>query len=241
MDLLPTFSQTTRRYSNAATWVLSSEIRLQAGLASASRLMLLGFHNMALSRQRLAFMVTTEAEALEGLARTRPGLLITTNQLEQGSGLALVEAARDLVDDIRSILIVDPRLDDLVAVGCSRADAVLSETDCFTAARPVVAMSRSIAIGQRFRSAAVLAAMEAASVQRHPWRDEPPQLTARELAMVELLVQGLGDRQVAEQLGLSYEGARSLGKSLRRKLGAGSRGQAVAKALQLGLARLGGR
>ena len=241
LDLLSTFSQTNRRYSNAATWVLSSEIRLQTGLASASRLMLLGFYNTALSRQRLAFMVTTEAEALEGLARTRPGLLIITNQLEQGSGLAVVEAARDLVDDIRSILIVDPRLDDLVAVGCSRADAVLSETDCFTAAKPVVAMSRSIAIGQRFRSAAVLAAMEAASMRRQPWRDEPPQLNARELAMVELLVQGLGDRQVAEQLGLSYEGARSLGKSLRRKLGAGSRGQAVAKALQLGLARLGGR
>ena len=115
----------------------------------------------------------------------------------------MVEAARDVVDDIRSILIVDPRLDDLVAVGRSRADAVLSETDCFTAAKPVVAMCRSIAIGQRFRSAAVLAAMEAASVQRQPWRDEPPQLTARELAMVELLVQGFGDRQVAEQLGLS--------------------------------------
>ena len=241
LELLPLFSRSTRRYSNAATWVLSSEICLQAGLASASRLMLLGFHNMALSRQRLAFMVTTEAEALEGLARTRPGLLITTNQLEQGSGLALVEAARDLVDDIRSILIVDPRLDDRVAAGRSRADAVLSEKDCFTADRPVVTMSRSIAIGQRFRSAAVLAAMEAASVQRQPWRDEPPLLTARERAMVELLVQGLGDRQVAEQLGISYEGARSLGKSLRRKLGAGSRGQAVAKALQLGLARLGGR
>jgi hypothetical protein len=72
LDLLSTFSQTTRRYSNAATWVLSSEIRLQAGLASASRLMLLGFHNMAISRQRLAFIVTTEAEALEGLAPGSP-------------------------------------------------------------------------------------------------------------------------------------------------------------------------
>jgi DNA-binding NarL/FixJ family response regulator len=240
LDLLPTFSRTTRRYSNAATWVLSSEIRLQSGFASASRLMLLGFHKLALSRQRLAFMVTTEGEALEGLARTQPGLLIVTNQLEQGSGLALVEAARDLVEDIRTILIVNPRIDDLVAAGRSRADAVLAESDCFTAAKPVVALSRSIAIGQRYRSPAVLAAMEGAAVQRQPWRDGPPQLSARELMMVELLVQGLSDREAAEQMGLTYEGARSLGKTLRRKLGAGSRGQAVAKALQLGLARLGG-
>jgi DNA-binding CsgD family transcriptional regulator len=101
-------------------------------------------------------------------------------------------------------------------------------------------MARSLSIGQRFRSAAVLAAMDRASVQRQSWRDEPPQLTSRELEMVDLLVQGLGDREAAEQMGLTYEGARSLGKTLRRKLGAGSRGQAVAKALQLGLARLGG-
>lgn len=177
MDLLPTFLRITRRYSSAATWVLSSEIRLQAGCASAGRLTLLGFYKMALSRQRLAFMCTTQADALAGLARTRPGLLIVTNQLEQGSGLELVAAARDLVDDIRTILIVDPRLDDLVAAGRSSADAVLAETDLFTAARPVVAMARSLSIGQRFRSAAVLAAMERAAVQRQSWRDAPPQLT----------------------------------------------------------------
>ena len=241
MDLLPTFLRITRRYSSAATWVLSSEIRLQAGCAAACRLTLLGFYNMALSRQRLAFMVTTQADALAGLVRTRPGLLIVTNQLEEGSGLELVAAARDLVDDIRTILIVDPRLDDLVAAGRSNADAVLAETDLFTAARPVVAMARSLSIGQRFRSAAVLAAMDRASVQRQSWRDEPPQLTSRELEMVDLLVQGLGDREVADQLGISYEGARSLGKSLRRKLGVGSRGQAVARVLQLGLARLNSR
>ena len=107
MDLLPIFSSTRRRYPSAATWVLSSDIRLSAGFASARRLLLLGFFNLALNKQRLAFMVTTEQDALEGLARTRPGLLILSNQLEQGSGLALVEQARALVEDIRTILIVD--------------------------------------------------------------------------------------------------------------------------------------
>ena len=56
-----------------------------------------------------------------------------------------------------------------------------------------------------------------------------------------LLVQGMGDREIAERLMISYETARSRGKSLRRKLGVSSRAQVVSKALQLGLARLGGR
>lgn len=73
MDLLPIFSATRRGFPAAASWVLSSEIRLVAGFASARRLMLLGLCNTAINRQRLAFMVTTEQDALEGLARVRPG------------------------------------------------------------------------------------------------------------------------------------------------------------------------
>lgn len=241
MDLLPTFRSNPRRYSTVASWVLSSDIRLQAGFASAHRLMLMGLFNTALSRQRLSFMVTTEQEALQAVEATRPGLLIVTEQLEQGSGLALVEQARSVVDDIRTILILDGPHDDLVAAGRSAADAVLREAECFGSDQPVVTMSRALAVGQRYRSPSVLEAMQAASVQRDPWRDGPPDLSPRDLEMLGLLVQGLGDREIAELLAISYETARSRGKALRRKLGASSRAQVVTKALQLGLARLGGR
>lgn len=241
MDLLSSFRSSPGRYASAASWVLSSDIRLSAGFASAHRLMLLGFFNTALSQQRLAFMVTTEQEALQGLETTRPGLLIVTEQLEQGSGLALVEQARAVVQDIRTILILDGPHDDLLAAGRSTADAVLREADCFANDQPIVAMIRALALGQRYRSPSVLAAMRAASLQRQPWRDAAPDLSAGDLELVTLLVQGLGDREIAEQLEIRYETARSRGKALRRKLGASSRAQVVAKALQLGLARLGGR
>ena len=52
------------------------------------------------------------------------------------------------------------------------------------------------------------------------------------------MVEGLSDRQIAEQLGVGYEAARSYGKNLRRKLGAANRAQAVAKLLKLGLTGL---
>lgn len=145
-----------------------------------------------------------------------------------------------MVQDIRTILILVGPHDDLVAAGRSVADAVFREAECFGKDQPVVTMSRALALGQRYRSPSVLAAMQAASVQRDPWRDAPPDLSTRELEMVVLLVQGLGDREIAEQLKISYETVRSRGKALRHKLGASSRAQVVAKALQLGLARLGG-
>lgn len=241
MDLLPIFRSNSRHYQSAASWVLSSNIRLHTGFASAHRLMLMGLFNTAFSKQRLAFMVTTEEEALQSLQATRPGLLITTGQLEQGSGLALVEQARSLVHDIRTILILHSHHDDPVAAGRSVADAVFHDAECYGDDQPIVIMSRALAVGQRYRSPAVVAAMKAAAVQRDPWRDAPPDLSDRELELLDLLILGLGDREIADRLMISYETARSRGKALRRKLGASSRAQVVAKALQLGLARLGKR
>ena len=49
--------------------MLSSEIRLSAGCASARPLVLLGFFSLAVNQQRLAFMVTTKQDDL--------GLLVT--------------------------------------------------------------------------------------------------------------------------------------------------------------------
>jgi DNA-binding NarL/FixJ family response regulator len=133
----------------------------------------------------------------------------------------VVEQARSLVGDIRTILILDGPSQDLVAAGRSFADAVVLEADCIGPDQPLV---RALAMGQRYRSPSVLAAMDAASV-RDPWRDQSPGLSFRDLEIVDLLVQGLTDRQIGERL--------------RRKLGASSRTRVVAKAVQLGLARLG--
>jgi hypothetical protein len=84
--------------------------------------MLMGV-NMAISKSRLAFMVTTEREAMEELAIRRPGLLIVSEQLEQGSGQAVVEQARSLVGNIRTILILDGPSDDLVAAVRRKVEA----------------------------------------------------------------------------------------------------------------------
>jgi DNA-binding NarL/FixJ family response regulator len=182
--------------------------------------------------------VTTQEEALQELARTRPGILIVTEQLEQGSGLALVAQARAVVPDIRTVLIVDDRHDDLVEAGLSTADAVFNQADCFEPDQPVITLFRKLALNQRFRSRSVLAAMDERRTPAEQWREPAPQLTPREMGMVQLMVDGLSDRQIAEKLGVGYETARSLSKRLRQKLGASTRTQAASKLLKLGLARI---
>ena len=235
MDLLPTFRGFTKESPAAASWLFGRDLHLKTGFASARALLLLGFYAMAQSKPRLAFMVTTEEEALQGLVASRPGLLIVTQKLERGCALALVEQAPTVVKGLRSILIVEGGEDELVAAGRSSADAVVLEEECFGASQPLVALSRALALGQPYRSPSIVAALEAAALKREPWRDGPPPLNRRELDIVELLAQGLGDRQISEQLAISYETVRSRVKALRRKLGASTRAEAVAKALRLGL------
>jgi DNA-binding NarL/FixJ family response regulator len=241
VDLLPTFRGFTKKRPTVASWLFGRDLRLKTGFASARALLLLGFYAMAQSKLRLTFMVTTEEEALQGLVATRPGMLIVTQTLESGSALALVERAPTLVQGLRSILLVEGGHEERVAAGRSKADAVLLEVECFGASQPLDALSRALALGQPYRSPFIEAALEAAALEREPGRDGPPPLNRRELEIIKLLAQGLDDRELAERLDISCETVRGRVKGLRRKLGASTRAEAVAKALRLGLVQPGER
>lgn len=189
-------------------------------------------------RSRVSFMVTTEDEALAFLARCRPGLLIVTPKLEQGDGLAVVAQARQVVGDIRTIVLCDQDHDDLVTAGQSEADGVVCEQDFLLEDQPIRAMIIALALRRRNRSPSVQAALNAASLLNdRGWRDEVPVMTSREQELVDLWVEGLGDREVADRLGVSYATVRSYGRTVRSKLGVANRAQVVLKVMKLGLSR----
>ena len=242
VDLLSSIGNARASFTTATTWFLSSDIRPSGGFASSRRLLLYGLYHSALNRGRVAFMVTTEAEAIEQLQRSRPGLLVVTPQLEAGDGLALIRRARTVVDDIRTIVICDQDADDLVAAGESCADAVLCEQECPSGDQPLRTMVITLSLGRRYRSPLVEAAVRTARNDRfEPWRDSAPPLTARERDLIDLWVEGLGDREAAERLGVSYSTVRSYGRTLRQKLGVGSRAQVVLKVISLGISRVATR
>jgi len=76
---------------------------LSAGFASSRRLLLYGLYRSTHNPRRASFIVTTAAEAMEGLNHHRPGVLILTPKLEQGDRLALAKQARCayLIDQIQ--------------------------------------------------------------------------------------------------------------------------------------------
>jgi len=237
MNLLSSMTRLNGLFAPTVGWLLTSEIRLSAGFASSRKLLLYGIHQSMQSRRRTAFMVTTAAEALEGLNHKRPGLLILTPNLERGDGLTLAKQSRSVVPDIRTIVICDQDHDDLLAAGRAEVDAVVTEQECFGADQQLRTMIIALSLGQRYRSSAVKACL---AEEKQGWRDQPPELTGREQQLIDLWVEGLGDRDVADRLGLSYGTVRSYGRTLRKKLGVSTRAQVVLKALSMGLSRVAG-
>lgn len=237
MNLLGEMPRLTRLVAPSIGWLLSSEIRASAGFASSRKLLLYCIHQSLLNRRRARFMVTTEAEAMEGLRSSRPGLLIVTPNLEQGDGLALAERARAVVPDIRTIMLCDQDCDDLMPAGRSGVDAVICEQECLTADQQLRTLIITLSLGRRYRSPAVMACLDG---EDQGWRNATPPLSTREQQLIDLWVEGLGDREVADRLGLSYGTVRTYGKTVRQKLGVGTRAQVVLKALSLGLSQVTG-
>lgn len=60
-------------------------------------------------------------------------------------------------------------------------------------------------------------------------------LTKRELEILQLVTQGLTDKQIAEQLQLSHKTVRNHMDFVRAKLGAKTRGEAIASVLIKGI------
>jgi len=237
MNLLTDMPRLNGLQASTMGWLLSSDIRLSAGFASSRKLLLYGLYRSTLNRRRVDFMVTTAAEAIEGLKRHRPGALIVTPRLDAGDGLDLATQARSLVPDIRTIVLCDLDQDDLFEAGRADVDAVVTEQECFDVDQQLRNMLISLSLGRQYRS---LAVQRYLLEEEQGWRNPPPELTPRERQLMDLWVEGLGDREVADRLGVSYGTVRSHGRTLRKKLGVNTRAQLVLKALSLGLSRFTG-
>ena len=97
------------------------------------------------------------------------------------------------------------------------------------------ASGRALSLAQAAAEATTLVDSLAA---RPPVRPAPPQpagLSEREAEVLRLLAEGLSDRQIAARLAVSEHTARYHATSIRNKLGADTRAQAVALAAQRGL------
>ena len=131
--------------------------------------------------------------------------------------ISIVASSEELRATLAAALGAHPAFD-VVAVGASMEDV--------SAVADVVVVARSTA-------AVRSGARSAPDVARHAERDAV--LTTREREILELLAQGLGNKQVAVRLGISTHTVKTHLELLFEKLGVSTRAEAVAQGVKRGL------
>lgn len=228
MDLTPYLH--TLKGTNLDEVLLSVAVSGKVALAVKGRFFLRCLCDSFSEATRIGCAVTDEASCLGYLSREPYELLICTDFLESGNGFELARKARGLQPDLKIVVLA---LGDAIPVEYSEAawlEAVVAEADFVEDQKPL--------------EAAVIAVMG-----RHSYRSPSlrsgqlpylscPRLTPREYEVLDLLASGLTDREIAEQLVVSEETARTYTKRLLKTLEVSNRVQAVLKGMRCGMVQL---
>jgi len=241
-DLTAQRQQLSRRARLVGRWVLGSNLRLSLVMAMGSRLSLMGMAMLVQRSGVLRAAVTSEAEALQAVRLHHPGFLLCSDSLEEGSASRLLAQAHAQTPDLRSMVILtqaDPSawFQRLTPAERALPSAIVCERELADENELGVRIWMAAVLGERYRSPLVEQVLQTPSPAQAP--GPMLALSPREHQVLQLLTEGLTDREIASTLGLSVETVRGYSKALLQKLGVTSRGRLLRRAMQLGLQGLG--
>jgi DNA-binding NarL/FixJ family response regulator len=224
LDLTAQFRGFRRLNRHTLDGIYSLVGRRSVVMAMEDRLAMAMLGQMLRKSMDLRAAVTTEAEARASVGLHRPDLLVCSDWLESGGVVSLVREARQEVPGMGVLMLLSHQDRGLRAADLRSldqlVDGMVHEDDLNPDDAPLGAAFIALCLGQRYRSPSLLA------------REWPPpavreaqgaRLTPREEEVLGWLARGLKDRQIAEAMGLSYETVRNYVKTVRGKLGGGSR------------------
>jgi DNA-binding NarL/FixJ family response regulator len=228
MDLREEVLAFRGHYRETFNWILQAGGTRSVVLAMGDRFPLLMLAQVLVRPMKLRAAVTTEAEALASVGLHRPDLLVCSDWLESGGVVSLVREARQEVPGMGVLMLLSHQDRGLRAADLRSldqlVDAMVHEDDLNADDAPLGAAFIALCLGQRYRSPSLLAREWPPPAVREP---QGARLTPREEEVLGWLARGLKDRQIAEAMGLSYETVRNYVKTVRGKLGGGSRVEAA--------------
>ncbi len=212
------------------SWVASSGMRMSFVVAFKSRLSLLGMISTFKQRKRLVGVASDEETALHYVQLCRPGMLLCGDQLQEGDGYSLVARARKLVPDLRVVMILNEPYPDVERAIALKVEVICLDEDMLRPERTVAFGLLTALGGKHFVSP--LAQESLKRVLTAEETDATSILTPTEKKVMELMIGGLTDRDIANQLHLSIHTIRDHNKSIRSKFGVKSKLQLASMMLR---------
>ena len=209
-----------------------------------TRVLVVDDHDLVRGGLRLAFdraedlevvgEASSYAEAVTALDEVVPDVLVTDVGLPDGDGITLARRARQAYPDL-GIVVLTMYTGDKELFGAleSGASAFVGKN---APAQEVLAAVRHAAASPKTFIAPGLAE----AIRRRIQAGDRPTVSARELEVLQHLVDGLAVGQIARRLFIAESTAKSHVASIYKKLDVDNRAQAVVKAIRLGLVRWNG-
>jgi DNA-binding NarL/FixJ family response regulator len=210
-----------------SSWILSSGIRLSFVIAMKSRLGLMGITRSISVQSRIKGVASSEEEAFLRIRQSSPGLLICSDQLEQGDGFSLCRRAIQAVGDLKVLMVLSSEDSDVGSALDSGAMAVVCEEDFLAPEMEVMQSLLAAANNKHYVSSLARSRMQ----KPESIVESPQSLTQREKEVLILMLKGATDRDISEHLLISVHTVKEYGKSIRRKYNVKSRLQLISALL----------
>ena len=230
MDFTPHVNALEPNQRMVRSWVASSNMRLKFVLAFESRLAIMGVVSMFKQRQRLVGVVSDEETALHYVKLHRPGMLFCGDQLEGGNGFSLVSRAKKIVPDLRVMLILGAANPDVERALALKPEVICLDRDILRPERPVAFGFLSALQGKHFVSPLAQETLKRTLSAEET--DATSMLSPQEKKVMELMIRGSTDQEIADSLRLSIHTVRDYNKSIRNKFGVKSKVQLAAMMLR---------
>ncbi len=164
-------------------------------------------------------------EAISRIPALRPDVAILDGRLPDGSGIDVCREVRSRDPHIKALILTSYDDDDALfaAIMAGAAGYTLKQVR----GNDLVDTVRRVAAGQSMLDPSVTAQVLARLRNGPPVDKEIEQLTAQEQRLLELIGEGLTNRQIAERMYLAEKTVKNYASSLFSKLGLTSRTQAA--------------
>jgi DNA-binding NarL/FixJ family response regulator len=171
-------------------------------------------------------------EALEAIRKTKPDIAIVDLSLKDSSGIDLIKNLKDLEPRV-SVLVLSMHEEAVFAERALRAGAkgyIMKREST----KKVIEAVRRVLEGKLYVSESVTEAITTRSISGRQLEMRTPiqELSDRELEVFEMLGQGLGTRQIAENLRVSIKTVQVYCARIKEKMGLGSATELLREAIR---------
>ena len=186
------------------------------------------YTGQSLMPERLVGSCTTLHEGLKACRDRDPSLLITTQLLEEGSGLELIVEAKRILPELRTILFLqyDHRalLEEAVK---THSDGIVLEAEMGSG--HVMAALRTVSKGGLYLEPKIARELHGSTQGRNPG------LSTRELEVMQEVANGYNDREIGERLHIATDTVKYHLKQVYHKLNVHTRTRAAISLVLLGI------